>query len=338
MGDYLHSKGFELYTIENDIDDLWTRCRQLVQSSRKVIMLGFHNTEDEEEAFMHMIDALSEDEDHMDEIIIETFVGFAEWSKISHDFTGVYKALDKLEFTKETIKRFAKAVDSAMLGKPTKEEASRTPDRQVVKKSGDSDAPTQQDSMNPPISKVFISHASANKKVVDELVELLELVGVPSDKIFYSSLPEYGIAPGEDFLARIKTEISEGVLVVFAMSRQFLDSPTCLCEMGAAWVLSRLHIPVVIPPFRFSDIRGVIPLTQGTTINDPREINVFAKRVADTFGLPSPLQNPTWERKRDRILDIINERIAREAEETKQGESRSSIKGSGTMPIGGVQF
>ncbi|HFU75112.1 MAG TPA: toll/interleukin-1 receptor domain-containing protein, partial [Arcobacter sp.] len=97
-------------------------------------------------------------------------------------------------------------------------------------------------------NRIFISHASADLPIVEEIIELLESIGLTSTQIFCTSFEGYGIGLGDDFLKTLKDELEGNTLVVFILSKSFYKSPICLCEMGAAWVLSKSHIPILIPP------------------------------------------------------------------------------------------
>lgn len=167
----------------------------------------------------------------------------------------------------------------------------------------------QQKNENKQTTKVFISHATKDKNIVEELIDILELIGVESNQIFCSSFEGYGIALGENFLDRIKNEISEEALVIFVLSENFYSSKVALCEMGATWVLAREHIPVLIPPFDFKDVEGVLPLTQGLKINDEMKINSLKEKLETLFSINLSMNQSTWERKRDRIIARINNKI-----------------------------
>lgn len=158
------------------------------------------------------------------------------------------------------------------------------------------------------INKVFISHSSNDSTIVEEMIELLETVGLRSEQVFCSSFEGYGIDLGENFLERIKSELDSNVLVIFILSENFYSSPVSLCEMGATWIKTSEHIPVLIPPFDYKNIEGVIPLTQGFKINEPLKLNLFKKKIEELFGL-EPIDFSTWERKRDRILSRIEKEI-----------------------------
>lgn len=151
------------------------------------------------------------------------------------------------------------------------------------------------------LDKVFISHSSFDSKFVEHIIDILEVIGVPSDKIFCSSFEGYGVKLGSDFLDYIKTELNNNVLVLFVLSNNFYSSVVSLCEMGAAWVKTSQHIPILIPPFEYEDIKGVIPTTHGMKIDEKEKLNSLKEIVEELFEIDSININ-VWERKRDKIL------------------------------------
>ncbi|MDY6536770.1 hypothetical protein SKM62_07555 [Acinetobacter faecalis] len=78
--------------------------------------------------------------------------------------------------------------------------------------------------------------------------------------------------------------------------------------MGAAWALSKGHIPIVVPPLSYSDIQYVIPLTQGLLVNDISKLNSLKEKLEQDFGL-QPINLNSWERKRDKFIRNINKLI-----------------------------
>ncbi len=160
------------------------------------------------------------------------------------------------------------------------------------------------------IKKVFISHSSKDIQYVEELIECLETIGLSSRNIFCTSFEGYGIDLGDNFLETIKEKLSDDTLVLFVLTKNFYASPICLCEMGAAWVQSKEHIPILVPPFDFKNIQGVIPLTQGFKINEPLKLNLFKEKVEKLFELSPKSSVSTWERKRDQIITRLNKKIA----------------------------
>jgi hypothetical protein len=152
--------------------------------------------------------------------------------------------------------------------------------------------------------KIFISHSSIDVDIVEKIIDTLEAIGVPSEQIFCSSFEGYGVKLGADFLETIKKELNSDVLVLFVLSSNFYSSVVSLCEMGATWVKTNEHIPILIPPFDYSEIKGVIPTTHGMKINEKPKFNSLKEKVESFMGLKQS-NFSAWERKRDNILKGI---------------------------------
>lgn len=159
------------------------------------------------------------------------------------------------------------------------------------------------------MKKVFISHSSKDRIYVGNLIRLLEGMEIPSANIFCSSFEGYGIPLGDYFLEVLKEELSEEVFVIFLLSGNFYGSPVCLCEMGAAWIKTSIHIPVLIPPFDYGDIKGVLSAVQGMIINDKSKLNSLYNQVRKFFNIIEFDIN-RWERRRDSFLIEVNKLIS----------------------------
>jgi TIR domain-containing protein len=174
------------------------------------------------------------------------------------------------------------------------------------------------------VTKIFISHSSKDMKLVGELIDLIETIGVDSKDIFCSSFEGYGVSLGENFLERLRNELNNNVLVIFVLSQNFYESPICLCEMGATWIKTNEHIPILIPPFDYEKIKGVIQNIHGLKINEPLKLNLLKERLEEAFNL-NPINNTRWESKRNNILDRIDKIINQpKTLEPKKIESKST--------------
>lgn len=157
------------------------------------------------------------------------------------------------------------------------------------------------------VNRVFISHSSKDKEIVRQLIALLILIGVPRDRIFCTSINGYGAPLGDDFLETIKFTIKDDTLVLFVLSENFYASKISLCEMGAAWVLAKKSIPVVVPPFTFEQIEGVLPKTKtGIKINDKGGLNNLREELPKLLiGIEVP-HTDIWEEGRDEIIEKMD--------------------------------
>jgi hypothetical protein len=174
-------------------------------------------------------------------------------------------------------------------------------------------------------SKIFISHSSQDRKYVGELIELLEAIGLTDDDIICTSFSGYGIDLGENFLDAIKGKLRDVPLVLFVLSENFYASEICLCEMGATWVLTKEHIPVLIPPFDFADMKGAIPpTTNGLKVNDASKLTELKEKIESVFSLENKRSQSVWQGKLEKIVARIDEAIENGQAEKKEGKDEIS--------------
>lgn len=99
------------------------------------------------------------------------------------------------------------------------------------------------------MARVFISHSSKNKELVERFVEFLQLgMGVMKEDIFCTMFPEH-LTTGKEFMDKIRTELQECETVISIITEEYLQSTFCLIEMGAAWVMSKNYFPLITVPY-----------------------------------------------------------------------------------------
>ena len=88
--------------------------------------------------------------------------------------------------------------------------------------------------------KIFISHSSKDKQIVDIFVDKLLHLGLQIDPndVAYTSREETGVGTGEDIRKFIKENISTCDFVFFMISENYKKSEICLNEMAAARVFA----------------------------------------------------------------------------------------------------
>lgn len=155
------------------------------------------------------------------------------------------------------------------------------------------------------VKKIFISHSSKDDEIGKEVINLLQLIGVKHNQIFYTSAAGYGIPLGKDWVETLKTEVSGEGIVISLLSDNYFTSQICLLEMGATWVLSKLHILILIPPITFKDTNNVINTTQGFQISDMLKWSSLKRELERLFEI-EPLPEDKWEPQRDAILERIS--------------------------------
>jgi hypothetical protein len=137
--------------------------------------------------------------------------------------------------------------------------------------------------------KIFISHASADRKLADLLRDTLVLGGIPRERIFYSSSRATGIPSGTDVRAHLRSELQRAGLVIELISATFLTRPMCLIELGGAWVLEKSTYPIVVPPLtRTQAVAQIGDVHMGQLGSDEEIDDVFDElhdRLTSDVGL-----------------------------------------------------
>lgn len=154
--------------------------------------------------------------------------------------------------------------------------------------------------------KIFISHSSKDNLIGQEIINLLQLIGINHEKIFYTSSAGYGIPLGENWVQTLKREISGGSFVITLLTENYFQSEICLCELGAAWVLSKKHIPILVPPLSFKEVNEIISTSQGFDITNSVNWSSLKRLLEKDFEL-TPLPEDKWEPQRDAILARIKQ-------------------------------
>lgn len=158
--------------------------------------------------------------------------------------------------------------------------------------------------------KIFISHSTKDKAYAKALVELFEDIGIQENQMFCSSLREYGVKIGEDIYGRLKSEFNiYDLWVFFILSHNYYNSPASLNEMGAAWVLQKDYLSVLLPGFSFKDIKGAInPNKIGIQLKSPEidaMLNDLKDQICNTFDCK--ISQNRWERIRKEFINKVNQ-------------------------------
>lgn len=104
--------------------------------------------------------------------------------------------------------------------------------------------------------KIFISHSSKDKPIVESFVDdILQLgVGLDSKDIFCTSIEDMAIQNGEDIRQHIHANIKIAEYSIILFSKNYKKSEICLNEMGAVWAYDTNVRYYILPGMNFSMI------------------------------------------------------------------------------------
>jgi len=115
----------------------------------------------------------------------------------------------------------------------------------------ENDPTTEEAAHNQPL--IFISHKSRDKKYGDALERLLIGLGVQNDQLIYTSHPLHKIPLDANIYDYLRQNIHRNIFLIILWSNEYLDSPACLNEMGAAWVVQCDYSNLYVPTFDFKN-------------------------------------------------------------------------------------
>ncbi len=100
---------------------------------------------------------------------------------------------------------------------------------------------------------IFISHKSDDCKYGHALRNFIVGLGVKEHELIYTSHPLHKIPLDANIYEYLRTNINSKIFMIILWSDKYLESPACLNEMGAAWVVQSDYTNVYVPNFSFGN-------------------------------------------------------------------------------------
>ncbi|HLJ28016.1 MAG TPA: toll/interleukin-1 receptor domain-containing protein [Candidatus Angelobacter sp.] len=150
--------------------------------------------------------------------------------------------------------------------------------------------------------RLFISHAVADKDLVDAVITLLEMgAGIRTEDIFCTSFDEQGIPPGADFSPYMRERLKEAEVILAIVTPQYYECPFCLCETGGAWATEKKFLPLLVEPVGYDDLRGALYGKQGLLITESGKLDT----LRDQLSTLSKGKTTRWNRKKEDFLKAL---------------------------------
>ena len=98
------------------------------------------------------------------------------------------------------------------------------------------------------------------------------------------------------------------------ISRDFYKSEVCMAETGATWVLcNKNYIPVILPPYEYNNVKGVVRNTQNGILLDAGDISSKLEKLklkVETFlNIENKICDIEWSRKKEEFIKYIKEKV-----------------------------
>jgi len=159
------------------------------------------------------------------------------------------------------------------------------------------------------MSMIFISHAAADKPVVDDFFDLLQTgCDVRRKEIFCSSIDGAGIKTGKTFAKWIRNNLKECKLIILFLTPNYYASRFCVAEMGAAWVLKKDIFPLVIPNIERD--AGAVLLGKQTAVIEESGLDHLRDHITEHYQ-DAGKSTARWSLKRDQFLEHFRRKLGK---------------------------
>lgn len=157
------------------------------------------------------------------------------------------------------------------------------------------------------MAKIFISHSSLDKNIVDLFKNIIVNagLGIADDDIAYTSAPETGVPTGGNIPQYIKENIADSDFVFFMISDNYRKSEVCLNEMGAAWALDKNVKPILLYDVAFNSIGWLYGMNLCAKIDDSGRLDELRDEFLDKYE--SRPKTAVWNKQKAQFLSKIAE-------------------------------
>lgn len=100
---------------------------------------------------------------------------------------------------------------------------------------------------------IFLSHKSNDQKYGDALRDFIVGLGVKNNQLIYTSHSLHKIPLDKNIYDYLRDNINSEIFMIILWSNDYLESPACLNEMGAAWIMQSDYTNIYVPDFDFNN-------------------------------------------------------------------------------------
>ncbi len=117
---------------------------------------------------------------------------------------------------------------------------------------------------------IFISHEETDTALANALVEFLRAsLNIPAESIRCTSVPGFQLPFGKTISEQLKSDIGASNAVLVLVTRASLGSRWVVFELGAAWALGSVIVPILSPGLSQVDLPGPLAEYPVVSSDDP---------------------------------------------------------------------
>ena len=100
---------------------------------------------------------------------------------------------------------------------------------------------------------IFLSHCTTDIYYGNALEKFMTGLGVRKEQLIYSSHPLHKIPLDQNIFNYLRKNINRKIFMIILWSNDYLESPACMNELGAAWVAQCDYTNIYTPDFAFGN-------------------------------------------------------------------------------------
>ena len=132
------------------------------------------------------------------------------------------------------------------------------------------------------MTAIFISHKESDALIARRCVDMiLESLRVKTEDVFCSSVAGHQLKFGSTIESQIKEGVSEQQVLFAILTKDSIRSTWVLFELGAAWAIGKLVVPILGPGVAYADLPGALGLYP--CISCDESTARVRPRIADAF-------------------------------------------------------
>ena len=149
---------------------------------------------------------------------------------------------------------------------------------------------------------IFLSHKSSDSKYGDMLHDFIVGLGVKNNQLIYTSHALHKIPMDKNIYDYLRMNINSKIFMIILWSNEYLESPACLNEMGAAWVAQSDYTNIYTPTFDFGNPKyhecAIDTRKMGAILNGnshcKSSLIELKNKILSLFGLDDDEQNSAY--------------------------------------------
>lgn len=94
-------------------------------------------------------------------------------------------------------------------------------------------------------------------------------------------------------------------MVLLMISENYLKSSICLNEMGAAWVLDKVTLPLLFPEIKFDEMGWLVESRKGIKLSNQESLDELKDTITETFETGKDIKQSDWTYRKNQFISSI---------------------------------